>query len=224
LSSAITFYEVDTDVDRYQYFVIDGDEAWRWGYGGDRFLVANGRPWADAWAPPPVFSFQPRLPEGDFWGILGLGGASMVVRPEALRHGHLEIFLAPAGELLPLPYKGRDFRLLNITECIDALDEANTIWDYPLRDAYILAEIARDEPDRVLTEEEIESSRHVESPRFRLDRLGWQLFKVPETAITQMYYWERSLDGEDEQLRAYCEREGLTGLVFRELYTTDCPW
>ena len=221
---SITFYEVDCDVDRYEYFLVDGDEAWRWGPLGDRHVVANGRSWADDWQPPPVFSFQPRHEEGDFWSFgLGAFGDVFAVRPEAFANGHLELLLGPAGELLPLPHGDRVFRVLNITECIDALDREATVWDR--------FRVNLDDPDFAdldeFTKEELVAdpeSVTVDIPRFRLDRLGWQLFKIPETAITKIYYWERSEDGEDEQLRAYCEREGLTGLVFRELYTTECPW
>lgn len=187
------------------------------GIGGDINLVFDGR---DVWQPPKVFSFQPRLREGDLCNF-GLGGFGNVfaVRPEALEHGHLAKFLESAGELLPLPYEGREFTVLNITECFDALDRERTVYREPVElDEFELAKL--DEIDRQCLEED-DLERVVDEPIFRLDRLRGQLFKVPETAVSKIYYWERSVGGADEQPRRYCDREGLTGLVFREFYSTE---
>jgi hypothetical protein len=206
-ASTITFYKVETDVERFQYFLLeDASQA--------SYLVANGAPWKEAWMSPSVFSFQPRLREGDFWHRGGFG-ACFAVRPEAFETG-LDLFLQPAGELLPLPYQGRKFKVLNVTECIDALDHEQTTW-------YDVDHVDDDGFDHG-PREVFKPAPRVEEPVFRLDRLGWQLFKVPETAVTNIYCWEGSLDGEEEQFRRFCEREGLTGLTFTEIYTTECPW
>lgn len=202
--STITFFDVDADVERFQYFLFeDADEALK--------LVSNGNPWKDHWVPPDVYSFQPRLREGDFWNLGGVGRC-FAVRPEAFETG-VDLFLQPAGELLPLPYQGREFQVLNITECIDALDREQTTW-------YRYDDLDEEEFDHG-PREVFKPPPRVEKPAFRLDRLGWQLFKIPETAVTNIYYWERSLDGEEEQFRHFCERHGLTGLTFTEIYTAE---
>jgi hypothetical protein len=208
----ITFYEVGTDPDRYQYFLLE--EIGRVG------LLSDGRPWEDNWLPPKVFSFQPRLREGDFWDFgLGAVGKCFAVRPEALQRTEVSHFLNSAGELLALPYLGREFKVLNITECIDALDHERTTYREDMEfDEEELDEL--DDETRRLIEEE-PSERQVKTPVFRLDRLGWQLFKVPETAITKIYYWERSEDDPEQQFRPYCQTQGLTGLTFTPIYSID---
>jgi hypothetical protein len=72
--------------------------------------------------------------------------------------------------------------------------------------------------------EALQAHGEVEMPAFRLARLGSQLFKVPETAITKIYYWERSEDGEEEQFRRFCERNSLNGPTFTPLYSVESPW
>lgn len=213
MKPTITFYEVDTDVELYQYFLLDEGEQ-------PKELVSDGRPWKDIWQPPTVFSFQPRLREGDFWNFgLGAFGTSFAVRPESFERTGVAYYLEGAGELLPLPYQGREFKVLNITECIDALDRERTVWyDYQDLDPAEAGELA-DEAAQALAEAE----PVVDKPAFRLDRLGWQLYKLPETAITKIYYWEHSGMAE-EQFRLFCEREGLKGLIFTPIYSTESPW
>jgi hypothetical protein len=189
VTNTITFFEVETDPDVYQYFLFEDPDA----VDG---VIFDGSPKRDTWSPPEVYSYQPRLREGDFWDF-GLGGvgAAFAVRPEALET--VEYHLSFAGELLPLPYQGREFVVANITECIDALDHDATTWVHDER-----------------------GKRHdVRAPVFRLDRLGWSLFKVPETAITRIYCWQDDPEAA-EQFKSCVEIEGLTGLRFKELYST----
>jgi hypothetical protein len=188
VTNTITFFEVETDPDVYQYLLFEDPDA----VDG---VIFDGSPKRDTWSPPEVYSYQPRLREGDFWDF-GLGGvgAAFAVRPEALET--VEYHLSFAGELLPLPYQGREFVVANITECIDALDHDATTWVYDER-----------------------GKRHdVRAPVFRLDRLGWNLFKVPETAITRIYCWQDDPEAA-EQFKSCVEIEGLTGLRFKELYS-----
>ena len=130
----------------------------------------------------------------------------------------MSLFLERAGELLPLGYKDEQF-ILNITECIDALDRTRSTWHEPITwpDAKWAA---LDEDSRSFS---VDGNRppDLAVPAFDQNRFGWQLFKIPETA---MYYWERSEDGADEQFRSYCEREGLNGLEFELIYTTESAW
>jgi hypothetical protein len=93
----VTFFEVDTDPDRFQYFLLeDGSVA-------DRYEF-DGRPLSKVWRPPAVYSYQPRLPEGDFWNFgLGAFGEVFAIRPESLDRHELRQYLASVGELLPLP-------------------------------------------------------------------------------------------------------------------------
>lgn len=191
MRGTITFFEVDLDSD-YQYFLFEDTAA-------VEDLIFDGHPQLDTWSPPAVYSYQPRLREGDFWDFgVGSVGATFAVRPEALEA--VEYHLSRAGELLPFPYQGREFVVVNITECIDALDHDATTWVHDDR-----------------------GRRHdVRHPVFRLDRLSdWSsLFKIPETAISRIYCWQDDPEAV-EQFKSAVEIEGLTGLVFKELYSAS---
>jgi hypothetical protein len=186
----LTFYEAYADVARFQYFLLEDASA------ADAYDF-DGRPLSHIWRPPAVFSYQPRLPEPDFWSLgLGAFGTVFAVSPEALDRPDLRQYLASVGELLPLPYEGRDFAVWNITECIDALDHDASEW------------LRYDDGERF----------RVETPRFRLDRIGWNVFKVPEIP-SSIFAWTD--DGTDRQqlFRYLVDDERLTGIVFSEIYS-----
>lgn len=144
-----------------------------------------------------MFSYQPRLPEGDFWSFgLGAFGTVFAIRPELFGRNGLPQFLASVGELLPLPYNGRVFAVWNITECIDALDTKQSEW------------LLYDDGGRF----------RVATPRFRLDRLGWNVFKVPELP-TSIFAWTDDRTERKQLFRNLVDNEQLTGILFRELYS-----
>jgi hypothetical protein len=125
--AAITFYELRLD-DRFRSFTLadsDDDEAWAYSHPIIEEFVA-GTPWAEHWQPPSVRAWDPEFPEGDFGGFLNYGDAVVLVRPEAFEGSDLEVHLGTAGELLPLPYDGREFRVWNVTEPVDAIDSDRT--------------------------------------------------------------------------------------------------
>jgi hypothetical protein len=102
----LTFYEVDDDPNRFQYFLLEDASA------ADHYHF-DGRPLSQVWRPPAVYSYQPRLPEGDFWSFgLGAFGSVFAVRPEALDRPGVRQYLMNVGELLPLPYDGTERRQL----------------------------------------------------------------------------------------------------------------
>jgi hypothetical protein len=147
-----------------------------------------------------------------------VGAATICISPEQLEFGYLASFLEPAGELLELTCGSKTYLLLNVTECIDALDADHTTYKTtPLADLPL--DGVDEETLRILARRP--RTKRVVDPVFALDRLGWQLFKVPQTAIREMYYWERSEDDEAEQFRLYCERNGLLGLSFEFIYATE---
>jgi hypothetical protein len=140
-----------------------------------------------------VFLLKPTRPEQDFWDIgLGGHGTAWAIRPEAFANAPTLLhFLNPSGELLPLRHGEREFTVFNVTEVIDALDRERTTWD--------------DYDDGTIAD--------VERPAFRSDRLGEQIFKVPETSLGRIYYWEDAANAA-EQFKAQVEHYGLTGLTF----------
>jgi hypothetical protein len=185
----LTFYDVESDPDRFQYFLLEDPSA------ADHYHF-DGRPLSQVWRPPAVVSYQPHLPEGDFWDFgLGSLGTVFAVRPEALDRPGLRQYLTSVGELLPLLYRDREFAVWNITECIDALDADASEW------------LHYDDGARF----------RVATPRFRPDRLGWNVFKVPEIP-TSIFAWIDDRTERKQLFRHLVDDEQLTGLVFREVY------
>lgn len=189
-TAKVTFYELASDPDSFQYFLLEDASA------ADRYQF-DGRALLEQWRPPLVSSYQPDLPEGDFsdFGLGAFGTTVFAVRPEVLSRPVIRDYLASVGELLPLPYQGRDFAVWNVTACIDALDRDASSWLH-----YETGERFR-----------------VEFPRFRVDRLGPSVFKVPEIPEAVFLYADNKT-GQGEDFKHLVEDQGLTGLVFRELY------
>jgi hypothetical protein len=186
----LTFFEVDTDPDRFQYFLLEESSV-------AESYEFDGRPLSNVWRPPTVYAYQPRLPEADFWDFgLGAFGTVFAIRPEALDRHELRQYLASVGELLALPYRGREFAVWNVTECIDALDADASVW------------LHYDNGERF----------RVKSPRFRRDRLGWNVFKVPEMPQS-IFAWVDDRVERQQLFKHRVEDGRLTGLVFRALYS-----
>jgi hypothetical protein len=83
-----------------------------------------------------------------------------------------------------------------VTECIDALDADASEW------------LHYDNGERF----------RVQSPRFRRDRLGWNVFKVPEMPES-IFAWVDDRSDRQQLFKHRVEDDRLTGLVFRELYS-----
>lgn len=181
-------YRVQNDVNRYQYFLPQYEEDW------DR-LVMDGTPKSDIWTPPPVYVYKPRHKSGDFYQF---GAGMLITNPQATEvlRTHLEM----AGELLPLPFEGQIFNVLNVTECINCLDQDKTQWTY--------GESGKTRVE--ITEYVFHPNRFSESP----------LFKIPETCRGEVLLVEGLYDPEDE-FRYVVEQHGLEGLVFEELWSSD---
>ena len=109
-------------------------------------------------------------------------------------------FLEMSGELLPLPYKGEEYTLLNVTECIDCLDQDKCEWL-----------LNKDTGERIY-------------PLKYVFRPGWftesPLFKIPETCKGEVLLIEGMRDA-DREFRAVVKRNGLKGMLFDELLWSD---
>ena len=179
-------FQFDFDVDRYQMFYFDGPEDVIW---------FNGDPMRDVWVPPKVHILEPRLKRGNF---LFLQPGMMVVDERA--RTELAGFLEPSGELLPFDYKGERFWALNVTTCIDALDEDRTEW-----------QIGQTTGARI----------GIERYAFHAHRLtGTPIFKIPETSRAYLYTMSGWKDPEDEFV-FNVQKRGLKGLRFDEVWSDD---
>ena len=79
-------------------------------------------------------------------------------------------FFERAGELLPLCFDGDEYTLLNVTECVDALDDSNTEW-------------LRSEDGS-----KVEIRRHAFDPAKLTDS---SIFKIPETRRGSVLTWRK---------------------------------
>lgn len=180
-------YRVRADVERYQHFALE-DPATLAG----NLLVFDGTPKLEEWKPPAVRLAGPTLKRGCFLGIKGVEGTLVADSAGYMAAGE---FLEMAGELLPLPCGGETFHVLNITECINALDQKLTEWNI-----------------------EGGVKRSIRRYAFHGRRMSASsLFKIPETAETDVLTFERLRIPEDE-FKSAVETLGLKGLTFEELW------
>ncbi len=111
-------FRIQNDLDHYQYFLLENSE--------DRAkLDFDCTPRKDTWRPPEVYILYPKLKASDFFQFDSSGLITSPRATAALRR-HLE----RAGELLPLPYAGTIYTVLNVLECIDVLDESRCEFYY----------------------------------------------------------------------------------------------
>jgi hypothetical protein len=151
----------------------------------------DGHPRLVDWQSPPLYSELPLRPRPDFWNLIGVAG--LVLGPRALEAtgAHLEA----VGELLPLTVGADELQLANITAVYDCMDPATT---------------TRDGEDG-----------GIERYGFHEHRLPeMSIFKVPETAITEVLCVHRGDDPDVEFLSAV-EGDALTGLRFDPIWDSE---
>jgi hypothetical protein len=153
-------YSVRKDVDRYQYF-LPADEK------DAVALTTTGQPWSGTWSPPSVVVYQPRLKQGDFFNF---SSDTLIANSRATEN--LRAYFEASGELLPLPYNGVDYTLVNVTNVLDCQDEEKTAWKYAVVDGV--------------------RRRGRKGPyHFRSDAFSdSMLFKIPEQAMTSVFLVE----------------------------------
>ncbi len=182
-------YRLQCDVNHYQSFLPENPEVW-----DTDMLTFDATPKASAWTPPAAYVLHPKHKRGNFLSLSG----RLVVDPKA--SDDLFDLLEMSGELLPLPYMGELFHVINVTECINVLDEDRTKWV-----------IGRTTGARI----------GIESYGFHAKRLTeTPLFKVPETCKADIYTVEGMKDPDDE-FKGRVERRGLQGLIFEEVWTDE---
>lgn len=182
-------YSLRLDSNNYQRFLLEEAEVRK-----SALLTMNCTRKLKDWVPPEIRVPNPTLAKGNFFhltsGALVIDGTAT----EALRD-----VLEMAGELLPLKYKGEDYTLLNITECMDCLDHERTEW--------VLGKT---------TGAKIDIKRHVFNP----DRMSESsIFKIPQRLAT-MYVVAGRVDPEDE-FKFRVEQNHLKGLLFEEVWRDE---
>lgn len=187
-SVEMRIYRIRNDVKAYQSLV-DDDSVWK----GD-LLTFDCEPKSPTWRPPSVYIGNPKLRRGHF---AYLCPGALVVDESARRQ--LADLLEMSGELLPLPHKAEVFHVLNVMECVNALDEDTTEWIYGSATG-VRIDIRR---------YSFHARRFLEVP----------LFKIPETSAADILTIEGMKDPDDE-FKGRVERLGLTGLCFEEIWSS----
>ena len=182
-------FRAEAHVNRYQYLLpSDSDAAGV--YDFDCTSKAD-------WIPPSVFSYEPLLREGDIWGY-GMISSTWAVAPRAFEI--LKWLLSDAGEVLPLPFSNRRFALLNVTQCVNCLDQENTEWEFG---------------------ETTHQPIRIERYAFHEERMPESsIFKIPETRRGEILCYEGLKDPDDE-FKTFVERHDITGVTFTELWSSD---
>ena len=181
-------HRIRPDVNNYQYFMLEDANI-----GLTELMTFDGTPKVDTWTAPAVYIHKPRLKKGSFPDLWAT--ATLVVDETALEG--LRDLLEMLGELLPLPYKDKLYHVLNVTECINVLDDHNTQWLY-------------ENGSGPIKKYAFHSSRFTEAP----------LFKIPETCRSEILTTEGIKDPEDE-FKSRVDRLGLKGLIFEEIWSSE---
>ena len=159
---------------------------------------------AATWTPIDLVSADDQdsgKPEPDFWRVHGLP-VSFACSAKLADDPAIEW---AGGEQLAVHYSNKPFILSNATEqgCYDALDITHCEWPLGIAGVGIPSNYAF----------RITSSG--------LPRVGSPtVFTVPETCMSELYVYEYEGDP-DEEFKAKVEEEGLTGLIFQEIWHED---
>jgi hypothetical protein len=193
LRTTMKVYEIICEADDFQYFeALDEELQSETMVNEEALLRFDGRPKATIWKPPAAKIVKPKLKRGDFYAF---ATGAFVVSPEAWEKAAM--FLEMAGEVLPLPYKGQEFAVLNVTECIDSIDENKSSW------------------------QKLSSGRKIlDKPAFDPSLFGESsIFKIPQNSA-RIYCYEGSGDPETE-FKAFVEQEKMTGLSFSKVWSDE---
>lgn len=174
-------YRLRFDVNNYQYFLPEREEDWP-------TLYMDCSPRSNNWKPIPVYIYQPKLKRGNFYSYTS---GALITDPYATNI--LRTHFEKAGELLSLPYEEEVFTVLNVTECINCLDQDRTEWVY-----------GKTTGERI----------KIKSYQFHLDRFSeFNIFKIPETCKAEILVVEGLKNPEDE-FKYEVKSSGLQGLIF----------
>jgi hypothetical protein len=180
-------YRILPDVNRFQSLFPEDGAVWE-----TSLLDFDGTPKGATWHPPKVFVLQPNLIRGNFFHL-----CSGAIVADSVASTALLDLLERSGELLAMPYQTEDLQIVNVTECVNVLDEEQTKWV-----------LGRSTGKRI----------RIEKYAFKQNRFTeTALFKIPETSRSEILTIEGLKDPEDE-FKFNVESKGLSGLLFQELW------
>ncbi len=188
----MTIYNIESDANSIQWIIPEIDD--------ELFLdltTFDCKPKLPEWPSVKWYIHNPKSKKGDFY-TLGVDGA--LVFNEKVYDSDLAGLLEMAGEILPVQLEdGTQLYILNVLECVNALDKEKTTWH-----------LYDDGSKRSIKDFVFHSNRITES----------SLFKIPETSKIDILVYSGVKDPEDEFKTLY-EKLGFTGLTFKELYSSE---
>ena len=144
------------------------------------------------WRTPSTFYIaNPRMPEPEFWGFSNLSIFAVPVDAAA----KIVKFLDQSCQTLPIRVGRKHLLLCNVTYVVNALNKS------------------RSRNERGLP-------HWITQYAFHAGRLDFSLFKIPQTALTEILCVEGLGDPEDD-FKGTVERLGLTGLKFIKLWDSE---
>ena len=186
----VRVFKVYQDIDHFQCFRAKDPKL-------DPFEdLLHGKSWSSTWSPPSVYLDSPKLKRGDFYQS---GSNYMIANPKAT--DALRTLFEEAGELLPLPFQGEKYYVLNVTKCVDCLDQEKTGWSVPNPSGSYRGWIV-----------------HYVFMRDRLPDSA--IFKIPEYSGREIFTIEGLREPESE-FREIVRREGLKGLQFKQVWSSE---
>jgi len=143
------------------------------------------------WPRLEFFIFNPKVEVRNFYTI-GNSGALVF---DKMAYDKCRTFFEMAGEILPIYLEdGTELYLLNVMDCVNALDEKRTKFD-----------LYNDGSRGRILEYAFHKNRYTEST----------IFKIPHTMCIFTITDER---GEEDQFYHFYQNSGLTGLKFELVY------
>jgi len=160
----------------------------------EKMLVMDGTPKAHVWVAPEVFIYMPLHKAG---ALYNFNRDSLIFTPTVART--LSTFIRMAGEALVLPYEGKNYIVLNVTECINCLNEKGTIWAW----------------------------YNLETKKGRIRKYAFYkdcfskspIFKIPESPY-DIFVVDRQHNEEEDFFKVIKDHE-LKGFVFDEVWRSD---
>jgi len=181
-------YRIRTDANNFQSFYPIDEKIW-----DTNLLIFDGASRKKDWIPLEVYVLQTKLKRGNFFKLCP---GSLVVDKYAI--DSLASFFEMSGELLPIFFDNTEYNILNVTECVNVLNQENTNWV----NGQSTGKKIRIEKYSFLPE------RFVEVP----------LFKIPETCKSEILTITGIKDP-DYEFKTKVEKLGLQGLIFEEIWS-----
>lgn len=159
------------------------------GQPGDEPGILNGTPLPDEWIPPRFYIPYPTKSAPAIWPVPDF--AAFAIQEDSKSFELLVRFIHQSCQLIPVDCDGRELLLVHVVEVLNCLDRSNSSM--------------------------MPTQTHVLQYAFH-HRFEWTLFKIPETCRHEILCWELTGEPHDE-FRATIVRCGLTGLLFREIWS-----